>query len=243
MALNKEPDPLTVNALGSLMKKSITLTIIALTLLVSISRITNGNQEAVAPAQAIEATTEQIEPTVETSPEPIPDAQAIETQEVVEQPEIAQETPPAQPEKVRWQDNPSNCDLTRQTVWPEEYPEFPCHDKASEPDANPAPVPPEPIVRSGTGSCDLAYNYDWPSDIAAQICQYESSGNPNAANPTDNHYSWAGCYGSYGLMQINCSHGQVYDGKKNMDIAYSMYKGWGNSFKAWTTCAKVPGCR
>ena len=95
---------------------------------------------------------------------------------------------------------------------------------------------------TATGDCMLAYNYDWNADIAYKICMKESGGRANAVNPTDNHYSWAGCYGSYGLMQINCSHGQVFDPVKNMDIAYSMYKGWGNSFRAWTTCKWVSGC-
>ncbi|MBU3668958.1 MAG: hypothetical protein FGM57_03245, partial [Candidatus Taylorbacteria bacterium] len=62
-----------------------------------------------------------------------------------------------------------------------------------------------------TGDCSLAYNYDWPADIAYQICMKESGGNQYAANHTDNHMSWAGCMGSYGLMQLNCSHGEVYD--------------------------------
>jgi hypothetical protein len=94
-----------------------------------------------------------------------------------------------------------------------------------------------------TGDCSLAYNYAWPKDIAYQICLKESGGNPNAANWKDNHMSWAGCMGSFGLMQVNCSHGQLYDGVQNMKVAYSMYVGWGNSFRAWTTCAKVAGCK
>lgn len=102
-----------------------------------------------------------------------------------------------------------------------------------------APEPPKPVA---SGSCELVYNYDWPQAIAHQICLYESGGNPNAANWSDNHMSWAGCMGSFGLMQINCSHGQLFDPVKNMAVAHSMYKSWGNSFRAWTTCAKVPGC-
>lgn len=113
-----------------------------------------------------------------------------------------------------------------------------------------APEPPKPAVQEpvkpqpvrGTGDCALAYNYAWPQDIAYQICLKESSGNPNAANWSDNHMSWAGCMGSFGLMQVNCSHGQLYDGVQNMNVAYKMYTSWGNSFRAWTTCKKVPGC-
>lgn len=105
-----------------------------------------------------------------------------------------------------------------------------------------APAAPKVVAASGSGSCDLAYGYDWPQSVAYQICQYESGGNPNAANWGDDHSSWAGCFGSFGLMQINCSNGQVYDGPRNMSIAYSMYKAAGNSFSPWTTCAKVAGC-
>ena len=117
-----------------------------------------------------------------------------------------------------------------------------------EPIPTPEPEPviepaPEPYTRPATsGGCELAYNYDWPADVAHSICMKESSGNPNAANHADNHMSWAGCMGSYGLMQINCSHGQVFDPVENMSIAYSMYRGWGNSFRAWTTCARVANC-
>lgn len=110
------------------------------------------------------------------------------------------------------------------------------------------PVETAPVVApveqpKPAGDCSLAYNYDWPQNIAYSVCMIESSGNPMAANWSDNHTSWAGCMGSFGLMQINCSHGQLYDGVANMDVAYSMYKGWGNSFAAWTSCKKVPNCR
>lgn len=104
------------------------------------------------------------------------------------------------------------------------------------------PVETPQVVVTPTGDCSLAYNYDWNADIAYQICMKESGGNPLASNWQDNHFSWAGCYGSFGLMQLNCSHGQVYDGPRNMEIAYSMYKSWGNTFRAWSTCARVAGC-
>lgn len=92
-----------------------------------------------------------------------------------------------------------------------------------------------------SGNCKLAYKYNWPQDIAYQICLHESGGNPNAANWSDNHMSWAGCMGSFGLFQINCSHGQLFDPEANVKTAYMMYKARGN-FSAWTTCAKVAGC-
>lgn len=113
----------------------------------------------------------------------------------------------------------------------------------------PEPVPEKPVSDTPAptpvvaGDCSLAYNYDWPQKTAYAVCMAESSGNPRAANLSDNHMSWAGCMGSFGLMQINCSHGQLYDGNANMAVAYKMYKGWGNSFAAWTSCKRIPGCR
>jgi len=94
------------------------------------------------------------------------------------------------------------------------------------------------------GTCEywrpLVAKYDWPVATAMAVMQQESTMygipcNPNASNPTDNHMSWAGCMGSYGLFQINCSHGQVYDGSENIAIAYSMYVSWGRNFNAWTS--------
>lgn len=104
------------------------------------------------------------------------------------------------------------------------------------------PSTPAPTPSIGTGDCSLVNNYDWPHDMAMRVCMKESGGNPNNQNWTDYH-KFANCYGSFGLMQINCSHGQVYDGVANMAIAYSMWVGAGRSFlQGWpNTCAAV-GC-
>lgn len=96
---------------------------------------------------------------------------------------------------------------------------------------------------TGSGDCSLVNGYDWPRTTAMRVCMQESGGNPNNANWADDHRSWAGCMGSFGLMQINCSYGRVFDGARNMAIAYSMWKAAGNSFwQDWpNTCRKV-GC-
>ena len=101
----------------------------------------------------------------------------------------------------------------------------------------------QPTVQTGTGDCSLVNNYDWPVATAMRVCMQESGGNPNNANWKDDHTSWANCMGSFGLFQINCSHGQVYDGPANVAIAYAMWKGSGGTFwKYWpNTCTKV-GC-
>lgn len=92
------------------------------------------------------------------------------------------------------------------------------------------------ITRKG---CDLAYNYDWPQDIAYAICMAESTGNQDARNMSDNHGS---CVGSYGLWQVGCfwyyyygySDSDFYNPDVNVSIAYQIYKRQG-SFNAWTT--------
>lgn len=95
-----------------------------------------------------------------------------------------------------------------------------------------------PTVSKYNGVCSQWYNevakYDWDIPTALAIMRAESGCNPNAENPKDNHMSWAKCMGSYGLFQLNCSHGKVLDGASNIKIAYQMYKSWG-SWKPWTT--------
>lgn len=94
----------------------------------------------------------------------------------------------------------------------------------------------------GTGDCSLVNNYDWPHDVAMRVCMQESGGDPNTKNLHDYH-EFANCWGSFGLMEINCSHGEVYNGAENMAIAYQMWLGAGRTFwSGWThTCEKV-GC-
>ena len=96
---------------------------------------------------------------------------------------------------------------------------------------------------SGSGDCSLVYGYNWPTSTAYRVCMQESGGNSHTSNWSDDHTSWAGCMGSFGLFQINCSHGQVYDGASNVAIAYQMWSAAGGSFwQDWpNTCRKV-GC-
>jgi hypothetical protein len=98
----------------------------------------------------------------------------------------------------------------------------------------PEPPKPKPIP---TGNCSLAYNFDWPQDVAYAVCMAESSGNQYAHNGGDNHGS---CVGSYGLFQIGCfwfpyyGHELSYDPQVNAQIAYNIWKRQGG-FGAWTT--------
>jgi hypothetical protein len=72
---------------------------------------------------------------------------------------------------------------------------------------------------------DIVARYDWNVDIAMAIMQAESGCNPRAANWNDNH---GVCMGSFGLFQISCHGGQIYDPKHNIEVAYAKYKarGW-----------------
>lgn len=94
-------------------------------------------------------------------------------------------------------------------------------------------------VASSENLCSLVDNYDWPTDVAYRVCMQESGGNSNAANWTDPHPE-LGCNGSFGLMQMNCGYGQLFDPKTNMDAAHTMWNKYG--WKPWkNTCSKV-GC-
>ena len=105
------------------------------------------------------------------------------------------------------------------------------------------PVTTQSSAPAVSGDCSLVYSYPWPTATAYRVCMQESGGNSHNSNWSDNHMSWAGCMGSFGLFQINCSHGQVYDGAQNVAIAYQMWSAAGGSFwQDWpNTCRKV-GC-
>lgn len=99
---------------------------------------------------------------------------------------------------------------------------------------------------SGGANCDLARQlinqYDgWNKDVAYNVMVAESGCNANNQNLGDYH-SFAGCRGSFGLFQINCSHGQVYDPAKNVAIAYSMYQASGWQPWSATTCKYKVAC-
>jgi hypothetical protein len=57
------------------------------------------------------------------------------------------------------------------------------------------------------------------------VMQAESGCNPQAANWQDQHST---CTGSFGLFQIACFDGQVYDPIQNIAIAWQKYqsRGW-----------------
>jgi Tfp pilus assembly protein PilV len=156
---------------------------------------------------------------------------APEEKQVVQTPTVPEPTP--QPTPV----DPNGCEAKGMYWRADNY------ECIAKPVATQSVTPVAKTSPTGTGDCSLVNNYDWPVATAMRVCMQESGGNPNNANWKDDHTSWAGCMGSFGLFQINCSQGQVYDGPQNVAIAYSMWKGSGGTFwKHWpNTCAKV-GC-
>lgn len=110
----------------------------------------------------------------------------------------------------------------------------------SQPIQQPEPVSEKPVSDTppvAVGDCRLAYNYDWPQNIAYAVCMAESSGGHAMYNGNDNHGK---CVGSYGLFQIACfwfpyyGYDISYDPQVNVQIAYNIWKRQGG-FGAWTT--------
>lgn len=88
---------------------------------------------------------------------------------------------------------------------------------------------------AGSGNCEsyrgLVSQYNWNVSVAMKVMQAESSCNASAHNTTDNH---GVCMGSFGLFQISCHSGAVYDPAENVAIAYAKYqaRGW----QPWGVC-------
>lgn len=88
---------------------------------------------------------------------------------------------------------------------------------------------------NGSGNCEayrsLVAQYSWNVDVALAVMKAESSCNPQAVNRTDNH---GVCMGSFGLFQISCHGGQIFDPAQNVAAAWSKYqaRGW----QPWGVC-------
>lgn len=126
---------------------------------------------------------------------------------------------------------------------------------ASHEPVQPVPVPvvvpsvvsePKPATQARSGSgCekyrDIISQYSWNVEVAIKVCNAESGGNSHIANMNDYH-SFAHCRGSFGLFQINCSHGRVYDPTENVRIAYQMYQARKWAPWSFTTCRYKVKC-
>jgi hypothetical protein len=94
-------------------------------------------------------------------------------------------------------------------------------------------VAPKPVVQVASVAyakgCELyrplVAQYGWDQRIAMAVMRAESGCNPMAANWKDKHST---CMGSFGLFQIACFDGQVYDPARNIQIAWQKYqaRGW-----------------
>lgn len=82
--------------------------------------------------------------------------------------------------------------------------------------------------------------YDWNVQTALNIIEAESGCNPNAGNPNDVHRNYYTneviCIGSYGLFQIACLDGILYDIEKNVEVAYYKKYKTERSWKHWSVC-------
>lgn len=99
-------------------------------------------------------------------------------------------------------------------------------------------------VQRVSGNCEqyrpLIAQYAWNVDTMVAICNAESGGVPTKANWTDSH---ATCKGSFGLFQISCDRGILYDPTANIAAAWSKYIGAKNNPKTgywgywpWSVC-------
>lgn len=88
---------------------------------------------------------------------------------------------------------------------------------------------------SGGGNCEsyrgLVSQYGWNVSVALAVMKAESGCNPQAVNRTDNH---GVCMGSFGLFQISCHGGQIFDPAQNVAAAWAKYsaRGW----QPWGVC-------
>jgi len=108
---------------------------------------------------------------------------------------------------------------------------------------NPAPV----RASYSGGDCNqwrsILAQYSWNVDVAVNVCNAESGGNPNNDNPGDYH---ATCYGSRGLFQIGCdstsNYAGMFDPYANIAQAYALYSNRGWQPWGFTTCRYKVAC-
>lgn len=171
------------------------------------------------------STVTETQTTEPTAPEPQP---------VV--PEAPKEVAPAVVPK--WEDNPNNCDQTKQYI-SKDAP-FSCIDK---------PVAQASTsVGVGVGSCEAEIaKYDWTQSVALAVAQAESGMNTAALNdnPSTRDYS-VGCFqiNIYGRNAANRpGEAALKNAQINVQFAYNLYVSNGHSFKGqWGVCNRGVAC-
>lgn len=148
-----------------------------------------------------------------------PEQVTREIAEVTQVKTVEAKKPVKKADRKTWRDNPNKCDLETQHIRKDN---FKCIDKPTTPART-------TTVANVSQSCEqwrpLVEKYNWDVELAMAIMQAESGCNPNAANNADNH---GVCMGSFGLFQISCHGGQIYDPAKNVAAAWGKYQnnGW-----------------
>lgn len=107
----------------------------------------------------------------------------------------------------------------------------------------PQPATPYPI------GCEkyryLVEKYSWNISTAMAVMKAESGCNPNASNMNDRHYDAKGkliCVGSFGLFQVSCHGGKIFDPAQNVQAAWEKYKARGWQPWSATTCRYKVKC-
>lgn len=86
--------------------------------------------------------------------------------------------------------------------------------------------------------------YDWNVDMALEISKHESGCNPSNHNYKDIHKT---CTGSWNALNVGCIHylpnEDIDDLHLNVAKGYKIYTDNHGSFKKWTTCKDIVGCK
>lgn len=119
---------------------------------------------------------------------------------------------------------------TPAVVTPEAEKSIPVAEPAVVPEPRKAPAT-KPLSTNCEAYRHLVEKYNWNVNVAMKVMQAESSCNPEATNLKDNH---GVCKGSFGLFQISCHGGKIYDPASNVAAAYAKYaaRGW----QPWGVC-------
>lgn len=103
-------------------------------------------------------------------------------------------------------------------------------------------------------SCDALLpefsKYDWDVQMALKISSHESGCDPKNHNYDDVHKKKDGtilCLGSWNALSVGCGHYKkgedINDFPLNVKKGYEIYKSSGGSFKQWSTCKDISGCK
>lgn len=98
---------------------------------------------------------------------------------------------------------------------------------------------------------EIVNQYIWDTEMVLNIALKESGCDKTNHNFKDNHRSWSTgetiCFGSWNILNVGCIHyksGEDIDSVElNVKKAYKIYKDSGDSFRQWSTCKLITGCK